>query len=86
MKHAAALGWTLVTATAAKTSYKAGRLSTLCNSDTIWAIGGFRMHSPTSLILCYGGSFSPIHNGHLIVARHVAERGGYARIRLIPAR
>jgi len=33
----------------------------------------------------FGGSFNPIHFGHLITARSVAEQLGHARIMLIPA-
>jgi nicotinate-nucleotide adenylyltransferase len=35
-------------------------------------------------ILCFGGSFNPIHNGHLICAQAVALKGGNDRLRLIP--
>ena len=34
--------------------------------------------------LCLGGSFNPIHHGHLICARAVMERAGYAQVMLIP--
>lgn len=36
-------------------------------------------------ILLFGGSFDPLHNGHLIIARHVAEHLGIDRVILIPS-
>lgn len=36
-------------------------------------------------VLLYGGSFNPIHNGHLIVARSAAEQIEADRIILIPS-
>jgi nicotinate-nucleotide adenylyltransferase len=35
--------------------------------------------------LFYGGSFDPIHYGHLQSARSVAERVGFARVVLVPS-
>jgi len=36
-------------------------------------------------ILLFGGTFDPVHNGHLIVARTAAQRRGSARVMLIPS-
>jgi nicotinate-nucleotide adenylyltransferase len=40
---------------------------------------------PYKKTLCLGGSFNPIHHGHLICARAVAEKRGYEQILLIPS-
>jgi len=36
-------------------------------------------------VLLYGGSFDPIHHGHLIIARYAAERLGVDRVVVIPS-
>src|SRR5687767_4671129 len=36
-------------------------------------------------ILCFGGTFNPIHHGHLITARAAAEASGFDRVLLIPS-
>lgn len=41
--------------------------------------------SPVDRILLYGGSFDPIHHGHLIVSRFIAERLRVPRVTLIPS-
>jgi nicotinate-nucleotide adenylyltransferase len=35
--------------------------------------------------LCLGGSFNPVHFGHLICARHAAEQLGFDSVTLIPS-
>jgi nicotinate-nucleotide adenylyltransferase len=35
--------------------------------------------------LCFGGTFNPIHHGHLLCARAVAEAAGFERVVLIPS-
>ena len=39
----------------------------------------------SDLLAFFGGSFDPIHHGHLIVARSIAEQLGLRRIVLVPA-
>lgn len=36
-------------------------------------------------IVIYGGTFDPVHHGHLIAARAVAEHFGFERVTLMPA-
>ncbi len=43
------------------------------------------MSSVKKQIALFGGSFDPVHFGHLIVARAVAEEFGFQRITLVPA-
>ena len=44
------------------------------------------MPKPNEKIGLYGGSFDPIHNGHLILARDAMERLGLNRVIFLPAR
>lgn len=43
------------------------------------------MNEPNIETLIFGGTFDPIHHGHLIVARHVAEALSINRVLLVPA-
>ena len=43
------------------------------------------MPDSTNRILCYGGSFNPIHHGHLLCAQAVAEKAGFDRVLLLPS-
>jgi nicotinate-nucleotide adenylyltransferase len=43
------------------------------------------MNSPQQSIALYGGSFDPVHLGHLAVARAAAERFELARVYFVPA-
>jgi len=36
-------------------------------------------------IVLFGGTFDPVHNGHLITVRSVAEQCGFGRVHLVPA-
>jgi nicotinate-nucleotide adenylyltransferase len=36
-------------------------------------------------VLCFGGTFNPIHHGHLICARAIAEARGFDQVYLIPS-
>ena len=45
-----------------------------------------RSDRPTPSIGLFGGSFDPIHHGHLIVARVAAESLGLDELRFLPAR
>ena len=44
------------------------------------------MSKPTEKIGLYGGSFDPIHNGHLILARDAVERLELDKVIFLPAR
>ena len=35
-------------------------------------------------MVLFGGTFDPVHHGHLIIARHIAEQLGIARITFVP--
>jgi nicotinate-nucleotide adenylyltransferase len=44
--------------------------------------GGFRERALK--VGVFGGSFDPVHIGHLVVAEHAAERLGLERVRFVP--
>lgn len=50
-----------------------------------WCLGVLVVSHAVERILLFGGSFDPIHNGHLIVSRHMAEQLGLTRVILIPS-
>jgi nicotinate-nucleotide adenylyltransferase len=39
----------------------------------------------TGRVVLYGGTFDPVHYGHLIIARAVAEARGYDKVVLLPS-
>ena len=55
-----------------------------CNCDTTMD-ENVRDLTVNTNFLCFGGSFNPIHHGHLICARVVAETLGFSKVRLIPS-
>ena len=44
-----------------------------------------RQSIPSRSVLCFGGSFNPIHYGHLRTSEAIAQRLGFNQVLLIPA-